>query len=122
MTDAERRGLDCLTHHANRLEQLIRVLGRSGSVVRTREDTEDLARALYQEIRLALRQDYNDGEQRELSKAEVAYVQPALYGTYAELSGGSVLSRQRMLNEAKKAHGVIQGALVECREHMGEGE
>ncbi len=120
--DDEQRGLDCLTQHAERLEQLIRVLGSSGRVVRTREDTKDLARALYQEIPLALRQDYNDGEQRELSKPEVAYVQPALYGTYAELSGGSVLSRQRMLNEAKKAHGVIHGALVECREHMGEGE
>ncbi len=107
MTDAEQRGLDCLTHHADRLDQLIRLLGDPVRVIRTREGTEDLARAVYQEIRLALRQDYNDGEQRELSKAEVAYVQPALYGTYAELSGGSVLSRQRMLNEAKKAHGVI---------------
>ena len=29
MTDAERRGLDCLTHHADRLEQLIRVLGNA---------------------------------------------------------------------------------------------
>ncbi len=122
MTDAEQRGLDCLTHHADRLDQLIQLLGDPVRVVRTREDTEDLARALYQKIRLALRQDYDAGTQRELSKSEVAYELPALYGAYAELSGGSGLSRQRMLNEAEKAYGVIHGAVVECGEHMGEGE
>ena len=36
--------------------------------------------ALFREIRLTLRRDYDAGEERELSKAERAYVQPALHG------------------------------------------
>ena len=123
MTDDERRGLDRLTHHADRLDQVIRLLGDPIRVIRTRGDIiDDLAHALYREIRLELRQDYDAGEQRKLSKAERVYVQPALYGAYAELNGGSVPRPQRMLNEAEKAYGVIHGALVECRERMGEGE
>ncbi len=55
MTDDERRGLDRLTHHAERLDQLIRLLGDPVRVVRGQENTDDLAHALYQEIRLELR-------------------------------------------------------------------
>ena len=35
MTDDERRGLDLLTHHADRLDRLVRVLGDPVRVVRT---------------------------------------------------------------------------------------
>ncbi len=115
MTDDERRGLDLLTHHADRLDKLIRALGDPVGVVRTRGDIDDLAHALYREIRLELRQDYDAGEKGQLWKAELAYVQPALYGAYAELSRGSALRPQRMMNEAKKAHRVIDGALVDLR-------
>ena len=84
MTDDERRGLDRLTQHADRLDQVIRLLGDPVRVIRTRGDIiDDLAHALYQEIRLELRQDYDAGEKDQLSEAEVAYVQPALYGAYA---------------------------------------
>ena len=123
MTDDARRGLDRLAHHADRLDKLVHLLGSSSRVVRGRENTEDLAHELYREIRLALRQDYDAGERRELSKADVAYVQSALYGAYAVLSGGSTLRPQRMLSEAKKAHRVIQNAVVEMNaEPTGDDE
>ena len=123
MTDDERRCLDRLNEHADRLDKLIRLLGDPVGVVRSRGDiVDDLAHALYQEIRLELRQDYDAGEKGNLSKAERAYVQPALYGAYAVLSGGSGLSPQRMLNEAKKAHRVIDGAAQELRERSGEDD
>ncbi len=123
MTDNERHGLDRLTQHADRLDQVIRLLGDPVRVIRTRGDIiDDLAHALYQEIRLELRQDYDAGEKGQLSKAERAYVQPALYGAYAELNGGSVPRPQRMLNEAKRAHRVLGWALQELRERIGEDE
>ena len=122
MTDDERRGLDRLTHHADRLDQLIRLLGDPVGVVRGRENTDDLAAALYQEIRFALRQDYDAGEKGHLAKAERAYVQPALYGAYAELSGGSALRPQKMLSEAKKAHRVVERALVQSLSISGRDD
>ena len=68
---------------------------------------------MYRESRNELRQDYDAGEKGHLSTAELTYVQPALYGAYTEMSGGSALRPQRMLAEAKKAHRVIDGTLVE---------
>ena len=63
MTDDERRGLDRLTQHADSLDQVIRLLGDPVRVIRTRGDIiDDLAHALYQEIRVELRQDYDAGE------------------------------------------------------------
>ena len=122
MTDDERRGLDRLTQHAERLGKLIRLLGAPVRVVPTREDMSDLARALFREIRLTLRRDYDAGEERELSKAERAYVQPALHGAYAEMSDVTQIGPQRMLSETTKAHRVIHGALQELRERSGETE
>jgi hypothetical protein len=122
MTDDARRGLDRLTQHAERLGKLIRLLGAPVRVVPTREDMSGMARELHGAIRLALRRDYDEGEQRELSKAERAYVQPALIGAYAEMSDVTLIGPQRMLSETTKAHRVIHGALQELREPSGDDE
>ena len=105
-TDAG-RNLERLTQHAGRLDQLVRVCEMSD------DESAALATPLHQDIRTAVREDYDAGDHRALSVAE-AVTQAALYGAHAELSAGSMPRSERMLTEARKARRVIGGALAAC--------
>ena len=119
---AKQRDLARLTHHADRLDTLILRLGDPVLVDRSREHTENLVRRLYQEVRLALRRDYDAGEARDWTRPEVAITQAALYAAFAELSTGQVERVQRMLDDAKRAHRVVVRASREVEQQVSRAE
>ena len=111
MTDDERRGLDrLLTHHAKRLALLIELLGGSDRVVGVSAGSQYLAFELYRKTRNELRREYDALEHRTWSKAE-AIVATALKAAYVALSSGSVLRPLTMIDEATRAHGVLDEAV-----------
>ena len=110
MTDDERRGLDRLVHHATRLALLIELLGGSDRDAVVSAGSQYLAFELYRKTRNELKQDYDALEHRTWSKAE-AIVATALHASYAALSSGSVLRPQTMIDEATRAHGVLDEAV-----------
>ena len=116
------RDLDRLTHHADRLDKLIHLLGDPVRVDRSRENLDDLARELHREIRLALRRDYDETEQRDWTRAEIAITQEVFYAAFAELSAGKVDRPQRMLNNARRARRVVTRALRDVEQRMSRPE
>lgn len=113
-TDTTQRCVERLAHHETQLGRLIRLCDPS-LVIDTGDATPLFTSALHQEVRVALRRDYDTGDQRALSVAQVT-TQSALYGAYSELSPGGIRRSSRMLAEARKALRAIQGALAEVKQ------
>jgi hypothetical protein len=113
------RCLDRLSHHANRVDKLIRLLGDPVGVDRSREPLDDLTQAMYREIRFELKREYDAGEDKGTwSKADAVSL-TALYDAYAALGAGT-LRPQRMLNNAHRARRVLASARLDIEHQSGK--
>ena len=91
-----------LSHHETQLGRLVGLCD-PGLEIDPGDATPLFPRALHQQVRVALRRDYETGDQRALSVAQVI-TQSALYGARAELRPGPIPPRSsRMLAEARQA-------------------
>lgn len=113
-TDTAQRCVERLSHYETRLASLIRLCDPR-LVIDSGDATPLFTSTLHREVRADLRRDYDAGDQRALSTAQVL-TQSALYGAYAELSPGLIPRSSRMLAEARKALRMIQAALAELQQ------
>ena len=110
--------MERLSHHETQLGRLVRLCD-PGLVIDPGDATPLFTSALHQQVRVALRRDYETGDQRALSVAQVI-TQSALYGARAELRPGPIPRSSRMLAEARKALRVIRQALADLEQRRSE--
>lgn len=106
--------LEQLRYHASRLDALLRILANPVCLVGPPAARGFQAVDLFEDIRVALRRDYEAGDGPKLTKVQLL-TQYALHRAFTELRPGGVLNGQ-MLCSVQKARRVLAGTLTELRD------